>query len=555
MIRLHSFCLYSAVAVAAALFFTEAIPSAAEPPEVIPVPAQPLAGNVSRVLDALEFLGAPMPAETTKSLRSAISAQDAAKLQLLIEPHVLCVVQINPESRVKVRRGPAPAVLQQGGYVPALVKVINQSTVTKELHITSPQAGQVYAGMTPLSAQRMQRQPLQETAVKEAGTNRFLEVAMHTQPPMAAQTSGLELEYAIALIYTRDAGRLEATLGFDVGQGSQDLGFRGELPVLFVARPAVPVRLRIRDHDGAATAARLVFRDAGGHVFPPQAKRLAPDFYFQEQVYRRDGDTVLLPPGGLTVEFSRGPEYRVLKREFVVPETKTAPLDLKLERWIDPASYGFYCGDHHIHGAGCAHYTSPTEGVTPQDMFLQVEGEGLNVGCVLTWGPCFDYQRRFFKPDVSEVSRPLTVMKYDLEISGFGSQALGHVCLLNLKEQTYPGSEGTKIKGWPTWTTPVLKWAKAQGAVTGYAHSASGLEIDARDATKRLLARFDANHDALLVRTECDKALLPLPFDAIDTDRDVALSESELVAAHDRAAEQLPNFAVPQLHGVGSAES
>src|SRR6266487_3808394 len=150
-----------------------------------------LAGNVTRVVEALEFLGAPMHAETAKSLRAAIPAQDAAKLQLLLEPHVLFVVQINPESRVKVRRGPAPALLQQGAYVPALVKVINQSTVTKELHIASPQAGQVYAGMTPLSAQRMQRQPLQETVVKEAGTNRFLEVAMHTQPPMAAQLSGL----------------------------------------------------------------------------------------------------------------------------------------------------------------------------------------------------------------------------------------------------------------------------------------------------------------------------------------------------------------------------
>ena len=32
-------------------------------------------------------------------------------------------------------------------------------------------------------------------------------------------------------------------------------------------------------------------------------------------------------------------------------------------------------------------------------------------------------------------------------MSGFGSQALGHVCLLNLRDQTYPGSAGTKV----TW--------------------------------------------------------------------------------------------------------
>jgi hypothetical protein len=85
-------------------------------------------------------------------------------------------------------------------------------------------------------------------------------------------------------------------------------------------------------------------------------------------------------------------------------------------------------------------------------MFLQVKGEGLNVGCVLTWGPCYDFQRQYFSPAADVVSEPLTVLKYDLEISGFGSAALGHVCLLNLTEQTYPGSEGTSTKGWPTWT-------------------------------------------------------------------------------------------------------
>ena len=61
-------------------------------------------------------------------------------------------------------------------------------------------------------------------------------------------------------------------------------------------------------------------------------------------------------------------------------------------------------------------------------MFRQVKGEGLNVGCVLTWGPGFDYQQQFFAPAADKRSEPLTLMKYDIEISGFGSEALGHVC-------------------------------------------------------------------------------------------------------------------------------
>src|SRR5437660_1851731 len=520
----------------------------------VPVEGQPLSANVTRVLQALQFLGTPLSSDTIKEVEAAAQAGDANHLQDLLDPHVLLAVTINPESRVKVQRGPAEARLQQAGFTPVLVKIINQSTLTRELRVVSPQSGQVYAGMTQLSAERMQRTHLQETLDKSAAAGRFLELEMYSRPPMTPNLSGLAAEYAIALIYSSESGRREATIGFEVGQGNQDLGFRAEAPVLFDIQPAVQVRVRVKDHDGKPTASRFISRDESGQVFPPQAKRLAPDFYCQPQIYRRDGDVVLLPPGRLAMQYDRGPEYRQLRRDVTIPSRASAEVEVKLERWINPMEYGFYSGDHHIHGAGCAHYTSPTEGVTPEDMFLQVNGEGLNVGCVLTWGPCFDYQRRFFTPAVHQLSGPLSVMKYDLEISGFGSEALGHVCLLNLKDQTYPGSDGTKIKGWPTWPTPVMKWARAQGAVTGYAHSASGLEIDASAAAKRLFARFDANHDGLLVRAECKQALLPLPFDAMDTDRDGALTESELAAGHDRAAEQLPNLAVPQMNGVGAME-
>ncbi len=297
---------------------------------------------------------------------------------------------------------------------------------------------------------------------------------------MTPNLSGLGVEYALALLYSSESGKREATIGFDVGQGTQDLGFRGELPILFNVRPTIPVRLRVRDHDGTPTVAHFTFVDRLGRVHPPQPKRVAPDLFFQRQVYRADGGVVLLPPGRISVTYGRGPEYRLRSREMIVPEQGGATLDVSLERWVDPSTHGFFSGDHHIHAAGCAHYTDPTQGVEPKDMFLQVKGEGLNVGCVLTWGPCYDFQRRFFGPRPDGLSEPRTVIKYDVEVSGFGSQAMGHLCLLNLRDQTYPGSDGTATKGWPTWTTPVLRWAKAQGAVAGYAHSGSGLEIDAQ---------------------------------------------------------------------------
>jgi hypothetical protein len=410
----------------------------------IAVEAQPLAANISRLSEALVYLGAPLSADLQAALEKAAQARDARTLQELLDTRVLLAVHINPETRVKVARGPAAAVLQQAGYTPVIVKIVNESRSTQPLRIGSPQAGPVYAGMSQLSGDRMQQQHLRQNENVERRTDRFLELEMYTAAPMTTHLSGLDIEYAIALIYSTESGRREATITFDVGQGTQDLGFRAEAPVLFTVNPAVAVRLRVLDHDGTPTTGRFQFVDQQGHVFPPQAKRLAPDLFFQKHIYRADHDEVLLPPGRLTMLFGRGPEYRWISRPITVTRSATSAnggaqraddITVRLERWIDPQAHGFYSGDHHIHGSGCAHYTSPTQGVNPADMFRQIKGEGLNVGSVLTWGPGFDHQKQFFAPTADPRSEPVTLMKYDIEVSGFGSQALGHVVLLNLKEQ------------------------------------------------------------------------------------------------------------------------
>ena len=53
---------------------------------------------------------------------------------------------------------------------------------------------------------------------------------------------------------------------------------------------------------------------------------------------------------------------------------------------------------------------------------------------------------------------------------------------------TPANTSGGRTQGWPTWTTPLMRWAKSLGAITWYAHSASGLQIDPAAATRRLLA-------------------------------------------------------------------
>ena len=211
-----------------------------------------------------------------------------------------------------------------------------------------------------------------------------------------------------------------------------------------------------------------------GALYPSPGKRLAPDFDFQPQVYRSDGDVMRLSQGAYTVDVTRGPEY-VMKR---VPLSVGASGNIArfvLERWINPASRGWYPGDHHIHSAGCLHYETPTQGVEPRDMIRHVLGEALSVGSVLVWGPGYYYQKQFFEARDNQLSTPDHVLHYNVEVSGFPSSHAGHLVLLRLKDQNYPGAK--VIEDWPTWDLPILKWAKAQGAVTGFAHSGWGLQV------------------------------------------------------------------------------
>src|SRR5262249_19660831 len=107
-----------ALAVALMLTVTALVRGADAPKlEIEDVEGQPLAANVERLLQALEFLGTKLPEDTTKELLAAAKERNAKKLQELLDPHVLALVTLSPESRVKAARGPADAKLQQGGYV------------------------------------------------------------------------------------------------------------------------------------------------------------------------------------------------------------------------------------------------------------------------------------------------------------------------------------------------------------------------------------------------------------------------------------------------------
>ncbi len=88
-----------------------------------------------------------------------------------------------------------------------------------------------------------------------------------------------------------------------------------------------------------------------------------------------------------------------------------------------------------------------------------------------------------------------------------------------LSEDDYPGTE--RIEQWPSWTLPVLKWGQEQGGVVGYSHSGWGLA---------------------------------LPDYLPDGKRSTAVIKGDGPRSGGRAADTLPDYAMPPFDGIGANE-
>lgn len=492
-----------------ALLATGSTAAAADLPLVVNVEQQPLVSATERLIEALDYVGAPLTAEQKAALQAAMKEPNAAKstktIQQILDPLCLVGVTINPESRVSVVEGPVKKELARDGWRTFILKVQNDAGINPELKIESPNVAPLYKRSTGSP------NPKVEVAPSDV-PNRFLDAALFNNQPLKPQLSGLGLEYRIIQLYSREVGRREAKLGFNVGQGTQDLGFRNAVPILFNCLPSVEVVLGVKDFNGEPTTASFLIRDKYGRVYPNPARRLAPDFFFHNQIYRADGESVHLPPGEYTVQLGRGPEYKIRSEKLVVqPGVVSQKVEYKLERWSHPAKRRWYSGDHHVHAAGCSHYESPTEGVTPADMMRHILGEDLNVGCVLSWGPCWYSQKQYFEGKTSALSKASYLMRYDVEVSGFPSSHAGHLCLLKLTEDDYEGVEF--IEQWPSWTQPILAWGQKQGAIVGYSHSGWGLALP-----------------------------------------DIDPQGKRVPVKQGKAADKLPDYAMPPFDGIGANE-
>lgn len=475
-----------------------------------------------------------------KLIAQPASKETSLAIQKLLDRESLIEVTLLPNGRIDIRKGQARPFLLQAGWKNYLVKVVNPAGITDELTMVSPQAEPLYhqSAGNPL--------PLAENLITDdALANRFLEIVIYRGRPFSSALSGAPLEYRIVQIYTQSPAGRRASLSVElrdkkttnrVIKSSMSLNFD------FGVIAATKVTFRVHDQNDSPTMASFTIFDGiqrfarsdsdsplpeeyryrhalrrpweriwqqGRYrdsikpgprldgIYPLPAQRLAkrdafPDFYFQAQIYRRDGEYVYLPPGEYEVTFGRGPEYLAQTQKIKVEKVKNQEVSFRLKRWINLAELGWYSSDLHVHAAGCKHYETPEAGVPPEYMWRQSLGEDLNVTAVLNWGLGWYDQKKYFDQQFSQpLATEKNLLRYDLEISEMPSGQLGHLGLWNLTEDDYPGTK--KLEQWPSWTLPILQWARSQGAVTGYVHTGWGMEPDQQttDLPNYILPKMD----------------------------------------------------------------
>ncbi|WP_427896091.1 CehA/McbA family metallohydrolase [Kribbella sp. GL6] len=479
---------------------------------------QPLLASATRAVEKLRDIGEPLPDDLTDRLAATA---DAAKVDELLRPYVVVEVEIDEQGFTSSTPGAAPPRLVQHGWRSFLVRVANPHHLVGDLSAVS---NHVLQNVDFHSHSARIAMPDTLTVVPRIAKS-WLEVKLTG----ATDVSGVEVEYTVISLYSRDDGTRSGELSFVLAVEEQyDSITRGPLRKAwqrmgFETRPyaakydfecaaARDLRLDVREPDGSSTVATLTVRDAQRRAYPSKAMRLAPDMFFHDHVYRATGEVITLPAGRYEISARRGPEYREVHLAVDVA-ADTEKLTIDLDRWTDPAAHGYYSGDPHIHAGGCSHYNVPSEGVTPETMIRHVRGEGLWMGSVLTWGPCYYHQKQFFSGSSisprAELEYPAmqqaqgmtwdpqdtdrdgqSLLRYDLEVSGFPSSHSGHVILLGLTDQDYPGTK--IIEDWPSWNLPVMRWGHAQNALVGYAHCGLGLAVDTDELPNYVVPGFQS---------------------------------------------------------------
>jgi len=237
-------------------------------------------------------------------------------------------------------------------------------------------------------------------------------------------------------------------------------------------------RLEIRVMDSATgqpVTARVAVTAADGRSFAPDdAWRHADEAFdrserrFEYGYFHTPGTSELVVPAGtVSVEVTRGPEYRIARAEVVVRPGAAETHHVVLERIADPRSKGWWSGDLHVHMNYGGAYRN-----TPERLAFQARAEGLHVVENLI----VNKEQRipdigYFRVSPDPVSSPDFLLMHGQE---FHTSVWGHTALLGLGDHyllpDYAGYPNTAAASLAPSNAQVADLTHAQGGILGYVH-------------------------------------------------------------------------------------
>ncbi|HEX2251237.1 MAG TPA: CehA/McbA family metallohydrolase, partial [Gemmatimonadales bacterium] len=244
-------------------------------------------------------------------------------------------------------------------------------------------------------------------------------------------------------IYREPVGRLQLTVT-DVASGR-----------------SMPARVSITGTDGRSHAPDDAWRHADD-AFDRSERQFEYGYFHTNGVSR-----LTVPAGVVTVEVTRGPEYRVWRRKITVPADSLQSVRIRLQRQIDLPASGWYSGDLHVHMNYGGTYRN-----TPTRLAAQAQAEDLHVVENLIVNkegriPDVDY----FTGQLDRASSPTTLIAHSQE---YHTSYWGHTGLLGLQRNlilpAYAAYVNTAAASLFPSNAVVMDMAHEQGAVTGYVH-------------------------------------------------------------------------------------
>lgn len=206
------------------------------------------------------------------------------------------------------------------------------------------------------------------------------------------------------------------------------------------------VHVRVNDAaTGQPTPCRVRFTGPDGKYYAPFGRltEFAVDMAVDvggnlllgnKQYAHIDGTCEIQLPAGvpLTIEITKGPEYRPLRSQFTLPPGKLA-LRFELERWIDLRAQGWYSGDVRSHF------------LTPHAALLEAAAEDVAVVNLLLWecrifGEAGRQYPSILNIEAFSGQRPALEMPGHLVVVNTLNihPALGRLILLNCHRIVYP---------------------------------------------------------------------------------------------------------------------